>query len=180
MKAVVMVAHPDDCIIFAYSLMYQYPNIDWTICYLTYEEDDYRGSELRSFWNQRNIKTKFLRYVDDWHDIENKQISFDQARAWIDIQEAIHSYDIVVTHDANGDYGHLHHVFVHSAVADCHPNIITFAGHGQGTDRFTLPPNTYHPEELPQHYSVITGFHRNEHVNEYVIPQHIKELLNNS
>ena len=69
--------------------MHAHPNLDWTICYLTYDSDDYRGSELKKFWDKRKIKTKFLGYVDDWHDIENKRISFNEARAWIDIQEAI-------------------------------------------------------------------------------------------
>ena len=180
MKALVIVAHPDDCVIFAYSFMYAHPELDWTICYLTYEADDYRGSELKAFWDKRNIKTKFLGYVDDWHDIENKKISFDEARAWIDIQEAISGYDIVLTHDEAGDYGHLHHKFVYNAVADYHPNIVTFAGIGKGNVRFTIPAGTYTLDELPQHGPIIAGFHSTEHANEYFIPDTVKELLNRS
>ena len=178
MKAVVMVAHPDDCIIFAYSFMQAYSELDWTVCYLTYKANDYRGSELKNFWDQRRIKTKFLEYIDDWHDIKNKQISFDQARAWIDIQEAVSGYDIVLTHDAEGDYGHIHHKFVHDAVANYHPNMITFAGQGKGTARYLLPKNSYSLKELPQHYKVIVGFHSVEHANEYFIPDSVNKLLN--
>ena len=177
MKAIAMVAHPDDCIIFAYSFMHAYPELDWTVCYLTYEDKDYRGSELKSFWDKRNIKTKFLGYIDDWHDIENKQISFDQARAWIDIQEAISKYDIVLTHDAQGDYGHIHHKFVHDAVADYHPNMMIFAGIGKGTHQFTIPAGVYNFDELPEHGKIIAGFHQNGHINEYTIPDSVKVIL---
>lgn len=180
MKAIAMVAHPDDCIIFAYSFMYAHANLDWTVCYLTYKEDDYRGSELKAFWDRRNIKTKFLGYVDDWHDIENKQISFDQARAWIDIQESVSTHDIVLTHDQDGDYGHLHHKFVYDAVADYHPNIVTFAGINKGNVKYTIPNETYDVSELPNHRSVIASFHSTEHANEYFISDTIKELLNKS
>jgi hypothetical protein len=180
MKAIVMVAHPDDCIIFAYSFMHAYPELDWTVCYLTYKADDYRGSELKDFWDRRGIATKFLDYVDDWHDIEKKKISFDEARAWIDIQEAVSEHDIVLTHNHEGDYGHLHHVFVHQAVADYHPNMVTFAGPGKGNIKFNIPTGTYTLDELPQHSSVIASFHKNKHSNEYFIPNSVKELLNRS
>lgn len=179
MKAMVVVAHPDDCIIFAYSFIHAYPNLDWTVCYLTYEEDDYRGSELKAFWDKRGIKTKFLGYVDDWHDIENKKISFDEESAWIDIQFSIADQDIILTHDEAGDYGHLHHVFVNRATAN-HPNRIMFAGIGKGNARFTIPAGIYSFDELPQHGPVIAGFHRTEHANEYFIPDTVKELLNRS
>jgi LmbE family N-acetylglucosaminyl deacetylase len=180
MKAITMVAHPDDCVIFAYSFMHAHPDLDWTVCYLTYQEDDYRGSELQTFWDKRNIKTKFLGYVDDWHDIENKRISFDEARAWIDVQEAVNNQDIVLTHNEHGDYGHLHHVFVHNAVMDCHPSAVTFAGPGQGNTKFSIPPGTYTLDELPEHGSVIAGFHKEQHANEYFIPDTVKLLLNRS
>jgi LmbE family N-acetylglucosaminyl deacetylase len=36
MKALCLVAHPDDCVIFAYSYIYNHPEHNWTIGYLTY------------------------------------------------------------------------------------------------------------------------------------------------
>lgn len=179
MKAMAVVAHPDDCVIFAYSFIHAHPDLDWTICYLTYNAEDYRGKELKAFWDKRGIKTKFLGYVDDWHDIENKKISFDESLAWIDIQSAIKDQDIIVTHDEAGDYGHLHHVFVNRATAD-HPNRIMFAGIGKGNAKFTIPSGVYTLDELPQHGPIIAGFHSTEHANEYFIPDTVKELLNRS
>lgn len=168
MKALCMVAHPDDCVIFAYGFIHNHPEYEWTICYLTYTEQDARGREFADFWQRRNIKTKFLGYVDDWHDIENKQISFDTESAWIDIQSAIAGEDLVLTHNTEGEYGHLHHVFVNQASAN-HPNRVTFAGPGQGTVKYSIEPGIYSSDELPMHRDIIFGFHPHIHTNEYTL-----------
>jgi len=171
-KAVAMVAHPDDCVIFAYSFIHHHPEYEWTICYLTYTESDARGREFAEFWNHRNIATKFLGYIDDWHDIENKKISFNETQAWNDIQVAVAEYDLVLTHDEHGDYGHLHHMFVNQATAS-HPNRVIFAKPGSGTIKYSLAHETYNLDELPLHKEVISGFHSNNHVNEYNICKNI-------
>ena len=49
MKALCLVAHPDDCVIFALSYIHNHPNLDWTICYLTYCEWEPRAKELKEF-----------------------------------------------------------------------------------------------------------------------------------
>jgi len=166
MKALVMVAHPDDCVIFAYSFIHNHPDYEWTICYLTYCEWEPRAQEFRQFWNLRNIPTIFLGYRDDYRDIENKKISFDEAQARKEINNIILNYDLILTHDEHGDYGHLHHVFVNQATAE-HPYRMTFAGPGQGTVKYSVEPGAYSLDELPLHRDVIAGFHSNTHTNEY-------------
>ena len=168
MKAVCVVAHPDDCVIFAYSFIHNHPEYQWTICYVTYTAADSRGQEFVNFWNKRNCKTKFLGYVDDWHDIENKHISFDEELARADIQSTIADYDLVLTHNAQGDYGHIHHVFVNQA-AGGHPNLVTFAGPGQGTVKYTIEPGVYSLDEFPLHRDIVAGFHSTTHTNEYTL-----------
>lgn len=177
MQALAVVAHPDDCVIFAYSFIHNHPDIEWAILYLTYTHWDYRGSELCAFWNQRNISTIFLGYVDDWHDIENKKISFDTEQAHREIQGIIKDFDIVLTHNAQGEYGHLHHVFVNQCCSD-HPNLVTFADRGHGTE-YTIPPGVYSLDELPEHGSIIKGFHQDNHSNFYTVPEHVKLMLVN-
>jgi LmbE family N-acetylglucosaminyl deacetylase len=172
MKAIAMVAHPDDCVIFAYSYIHNHPEYNWTICYLTYTELDARGKEFEKFWNSRNITTKFLGYVDDWHDIENKKISFDEDQAKKDIQETIANYDLVLTHDEYGDYGHLHHVFVNQATSG-HSNRVVFAKPGSGSIKYSLENRVYSLNELPLHQEVIAGFHTNTHTNEYNLCKNI-------
>jgi len=165
MKALCLVAHPDDCVIFAYSYIHNHTEMDWTICYLTYTEWDPRGRELREFWHKRGIACIFLGYTDDYRDIENKKISFDQSQARREISNIIKSYDLVLTHDEQGDYGHIHHVFVHDCARD-HPGLVTFARPGEGTT-YTIPPSTYSLDELPQHGDIIKSFHRTQHQNSY-------------
>lgn len=166
MKALCLVAHPDDCVIFAYSYIHNHPKLDWTIGYLTYTESDPRGAELAAFWQRRNIPCVFLGFVDDYHDQEQQQLlrwyGIDAMTKCDDLAE---QYDVVLTHDEHGDYGHIHHRVVHDAVKH-HPGLITFAKPGQGTT-YTVPPGTYSIDELPMHGEIVASFHRNEHKNSY-------------
>jgi len=141
--------------------------MDWTVCYLTYCEWDPRGRELQSFWRKRGIACVFLGYTDDYRDIENKQISFNQEQACREISNIIKPYDLVLTHNQNGEYGHLHHVFVHDCARE-HSNLVTFADLDSGTVTHTVPTGTYDLAELPQHGDVIKNFfpggqHRNNY-----------------
>lgn len=169
MKALVMVAHPDDCVIFAYSYIYNHPGLDWTICYLTYSDWDDRAQEFRKFWNRRNIPTIFLGYVDNYRDIENLRISFDESQATKEISSLCARYDLLLTHNEQGDYGHIHHVFVNKSTAG-HPRRVLFAGPGQGNIKYSVPDNAYSLEELPMHREIIQGFHSQGHQNEYLTP----------
>lgn len=166
MKALCLVAHPDDCVIFAYSYIYNHPEHDWTVAYLTYTEKDSRGAEFVEFWNKRNIKTVFLGFVDDWHDNEQGQLT-----RWLGIDaeascsKLAQDYDIVLTHDEHGDYGHIHHRVVHNSVKN-HPGLITFAKPGQGTT-YIVPSDAYSLDEMPMHRDIVKSFHTEQHRNSY-------------
>jgi len=177
MKAMAMVAHPDDCVIFAYSFMHHYRQFDWTVCYLTYTEQDARGREFAEFWQQRGIATKFLGYVDDYRDIEAKQISFDTTAAAEDIRQAILNQDMILTHNHSGDYGHLHHVFVNQTVCSNHNQVVCFAGLGQGNVKYALDSGLYSLDELPLHRAVISTFHMHTHTNEYTVTERTRKIL---
>lgn len=166
MKALCLVAHPDDCVIFGYSYIHNHPELDWTIAYLTYTAQDPRGAELAAFWQRRNIPCVFLGFVDDYHDQEQQQLlQWYGIDAVADCANLARQYDLVLTHDEHGDYGHIHHQVVHDAVKH-HPNLITFAKPGQGTT-YTIPPDTYSLDELPMHGEIIASFHSTEHRNSY-------------
>ena len=167
MNAICMVAHPDDCVIFGYSYIYNHPEYQWTVGYLTYTAAEPRGQELAQFWQRRGISCVFLGYADDYRDLENKNISFDTDTACKDLQALADLYDLVLTHDKHGDYGHLHHAFVHSCVQH-HPKLVTFAGVNSGNVRFSVPAAAYSLDELPQHRDVIISFFPNGvHENNY-------------
>lgn len=167
MKALCIVAHPDDCVIFAYSYIYNHPELDWTVCYLTYTADSERGQEFAKFWQTRNIKTIFLGFLDDYRDQETQQLNF-----WYDVDAEAEcwriakDFDLVLTHDAQGDYGHIHHRVVHNGVKH-HPNLITFAPPGQGSMTYTVPSTAYNLTEFPLHASIVKSFHFDVHANSY-------------
>lgn len=172
MKAICAVAHPDDCVIFGYSLMHNFPDLKWHVVYLTYSAHDSRGQEFERFWQARNITTAFLGFKDDHRDIAAGYPSFDTNLA----REALHSElsdaDVILTHDAEGDYGHLHHKFVNRCVQLlCHDHVITFAPPGQGTHDYALDPIDYDQSELPLHWDIIHSFHPHQHRNSYSIQQ---------
>lgn len=167
MKALCLVAHPDDCVIFALSYIHHHPDYNWTIGYLTYSEQDSRGRELQQFWQRRGIPCVFLGFEDHWHDNEQQRLT-----RWLgtDADAACRGlakdFDLVLTHDEHGDYGHIHHQLVHTAVAD-HKQLVTFAPPGQGTVTYAVPPDTYSIDELPLHGEIVRGFHPILHQNEY-------------
>jgi hypothetical protein len=147
--------------------MYNHPNYDWTVGYLTYTSNDARGQEMSAFWQRRGIPCVFLGYVDDYRDLESQQISFDTDSAREDIQALADRYDLVLTHDQQGDYGHLHHKFVYDCVQH-HPRLVTFANTSSGNVKFSVPVGAYDLSELPEHQHIIAGFFPNGvHQNNY-------------
>lgn len=176
MRAIAVVAHPDDCVIFAYSFIHAHPDLDWTILYLTYTHWDSRGRELVDFWLRRDINCVFLGYRDDWRDIENKKVSFNGEQAQKEIQGIIQSFDLVLTHNQAGEYGHPHHQFVHQACKE-HAGLVTFADRDAGTHKYSIPPGVYSIDELPEHGSIVAGFHPHTHENSYTVSDTVKSLL---
>jgi len=167
MRGLAMVAHPDDCVIFAYSYIYNHPELTWTIGYLTYTEQDPRGQELADFWRRRGIDCVFLGFEDHCHDNEQKQFTkWSEERAERVCWQLAKDFDLVLTHDEHGDYGHIHHLLVHRAVRQ-HPCLVTFARPGEGTVMHAVPDSAYNLDELPRHGNIIAGFHPTQHQNSY-------------
>jgi hypothetical protein len=177
MKAVALVAHPDDCVIFAYSFMHHYPDLDWTVCYLTYTDQDSRAREFAEFWLRRNIKTKFLGFTDSWEFVKNGELGFDSELAVKAIKEAVADQDLVLTHDHKGDYGHLHHKFICNVVCSNHAYVVCFAGPGNGNVKYTIDAGTYSLDEFPLHKDVVAGFHHEHHKNEYTVSERVRKIL---
>jgi LmbE family N-acetylglucosaminyl deacetylase len=146
--------------------MYNHPEHEWTVGYLTYTAQDPRGAELSAFWQRRGIDCVFLGFVDDWHDNEQQQLTrWHEVDAESACWKLAQQYDLVLTHDEHGDYGHIHHVVVHNAVKQ-HHNLVTFAKPGQGVT-YTVPQQAYSIDELPMHGSIVSSFHSQEHKNSY-------------
>ena len=177
MNALCLVAHPDDCVIFAYSFMHHWSKLNWTVAYLTYQAHEPRAQEFIEFWSKRNIPVRLLGFEDDWHDNEQKQFNkWTEEQANSACWKLARDYDIVLTHDEHGDYGHIHHALIHDAVK-WHPRLVTFAPPGRGTDTYTIPQGVYSLDEFPMHKDIVASFHSAGHLNSYTVPGAVKELL---
>jgi LmbE family N-acetylglucosaminyl deacetylase len=167
MKALCLVAHPDDCLIFGYGYIHAHPHYDWTIGYLTYTDRTPRGAEISAFWDKRGIKCVFLGFEDHWHDNEQQQFtrwnSQDASNACWKLSL---EYDLILTHNQDGDYGHIHHRLVYNAVAQ-HHTVVQFSRYGEETVTYTVPPDTYRLDEVPLHSEIISSFHPIAHQNSY-------------
>ena len=155
MKALCLVAHPDDCVIFAYSYMFNHPEHEWTVGYLTYQSNEPRAAEFAKFWNKRNIDTVFLGFEDHWHDNEQKKLTrWYGLDAAAECQLLARDYDIVLTHDEHGDYGHIHHKLVHSAVATLNTKQVYFASTFNYNKRY-MALGDLPMDQFPLHRDVI-------------------------
>ena len=176
MKALCVVAHPDDCIIFAWPFIEQHPKFDWSIVYMTYQECDDRAQEVKTFWNKRDIPVEFLGHTDDYRDMEAGTLSFDEGSALLSIMDRCSKSDIILTHSQDGDYGHIHHKFVHECVVTVNKPKLFFA---------TVQEANFECErkaqidlaEIPLHAEVVSGFQDCD-VGRYNISTDVMQYIN--
>lgn len=153
-NCLVVVAHPDDCIILAGGFIQRYHStINFDICYLTYTQDSDRGKEVSEFWKKRNIHTRFLGFLDDYRDME-RGISFDKIQAQDYLLRATKGYDFVLTHAKDGDYGHVHHKFVHDCVDETDVSKVYFANTNVYNIKI-VEKSWYTLDEIPLHSDVV-------------------------
>ena len=148
MKALVLVAHPDDCVIFASAYMDAHPEHEWTIKYLTCWRWHKRGREMSRYWRRRGIKTRYLGFKDHGRDLGlNGLHTWPEQEALRVLRREAQGYELVLTHGAEGEYGHPHHRVVHDAVKDMAVSKVYFSL--DKTD-LELPMNVA-IGELPRH-----------------------------
>lgn len=176
LTALCVVAHPDDCVIFARPFIEQYSEFEWTILYLTYSSYDPRAMEMTAYWRRRNVSTVNLGFADDYRDMENNLVSFNAEQAQREIFNISSKYDLLLTHNPDGDYGHIHHKFVSDSVRPVSKPKVYFANYQQQTVEYhsVTDIGLY---ELPLHRSVIEGF-QNIDIGRYVVDESAQELLN--
>lgn len=175
-KALMVVAHPDDCVIFGFPLYSTHKQFDWTICYLTYKKWELRAHEITGFWNKRSVTTKFLGFTDDFKFVKQGTTGFNEEEAREKILESLNGFDLVVTHNIDGEYGHVHHIFVHNVVKEIDIPQIYFAGVENCNYQCICQANEYSLNELPVHEEVIAGF-QDRHIGRYIVTEQARKLL---
>ena len=180
-KACVVVAHPDDCVIFAWPLIKMASSFNWTIIYLTYDESHARAKEVQYNWSEENIQTKFCGLEDHYRDHEEgKLITWDPNKATTKLVAQCSGYDLIVTHGAKGEYGHIHHKFVHDVMQTLDTPKIYFEDQDQAN--LTVTPDMYYNkqpnlETWSEHREVIEMF-KDRTTGNYKVTDEAKTILN--
>ena len=148
MKALVLVAHPDDCVIFASAYMDAHPEYEWSIVYLTCWRLHKRGREMARYWRRRGVKTQFLGFKDHGRDLGlNGLHTWSEAEAIRVLRRAAVGFPLVLTHNEEGEYGHPHHRVVHKAAQGLPVSKVYFS---MDQNDLMLPLNIG-MSELPRH-----------------------------
>ena len=154
MKAVAVVAHPDDCVIFARPFILNHPEYTWTIVYLTHTQTDDRSLEMQAYWANQHIETLFLEFDDEWDSVVMGDLGFDANTAELAILKAIQEYDLVLTHGPWGEYGHPHHLFVHQVIKKTDKSKVYFASNQLANIVYTLDTDI-DLDQLPLHRNIL-------------------------
>ena len=115
MNAAIVVAHPDDEIIWCGGLLLRHPDWTWTVLALCRGDDADRGPKFHRVCKHLGVRG-FLSDLDD-----------GAPPASIDPVEEIGprvtgrlgdaTWDLLLTHGRNGEYGHPRHVQTHGVIA---------------------------------------------------------------
>jgi LmbE family N-acetylglucosaminyl deacetylase len=155
LKAYCAVAHPDDCVIFARPYIDSHPDYKWHIVYLTYMTQDPRAREVTAYWNARGITTEFLGFEDQYRDQETQQLNYwSGLDAEASLVTACKSAELVLTHNQDGDYGHIHHKVVNSAFKHFSNKKVYFASTFNYNVRYMATGNLS-LDQFPLHRNVI-------------------------
>ena len=175
-RALAMVAHPDDCVIFARPFIESHSQFDWSIMYMTYCPWEPRAEEMTTYWSKRNIPTTFLGFNDDWEYVKNGELGFSKEQALREIGNITQEYDLILTHHEDGDYGHIHHKLVNQATQqNTVPKVYFASTFNYNAEYFAREPLDL--TELPLHAEVIAGFQDRDH-GRYILTPQAERLIN--
>jgi len=144
MNALLLIAHPDDDAIFAYTLQSELSCINWTIVSLTNKASNIRGGELIDYQlymgtDRENIH--FLNFYDNRQDNrERKQwrnCSIDFASAIDKLANLKLNPGLILTHNYVGEYGHPHHMLCYNLARVCFTDTNTMV-FGKGIENHTI------------------------------------------
>ena len=114
-----IVAHPDDELLWGGQMLIDYPN--WKVICITNGNDIVRKNDFIKVMNKLNAKYEIFNFIDSydytnpilWDDEIKKQIKLELNRI---VNE--NNYNMIVTHNKDGETGHIHHKLVHELVTE--------------------------------------------------------------
>lgn len=114
MNGAVIVAHPDDEVIWCGGLMASRPDWQWTVMSLCRAEDPDRAPKFHALCARRGVHG-IISDLDDGNPLAPIDVYRDIGGRIIDLLPSLR-WDLCITHGRNGEYGHPRHVHVHQAV----------------------------------------------------------------
>lgn len=115
MKALVLVAHPDDEVLFAGNLILAYRNVEWTIISATGNEERTRRLHLAGTAFEQHGGCNIARVASCNLPDDGTTVPLHHLAGWEHgILETLDGYEpeIVFTHNPRGEYGHPAHMLV--------------------------------------------------------------------
>ncbi len=113
-RAIAIVAHPDDEVIFMGGAIMKNPQVSWTVFSLSRSSD--RDREPK-FWRvcKQNKAKGIITDLEDEGKLSIKQ-SLPIIEKLVENNLQNKKFDYIFTHGANGEYGHPRHIGVHKSV----------------------------------------------------------------
>lgn len=122
---VMIVAHPDDEILFGYSALVS--GGKWTVICCTNRSNDIRSKEFYKLMNHIGVEPVMLDYKDEWGGEFPAELGEELSRL-------ICNYDNIVTHNEMGEYGHSQHKSLNKIVSNITTkNLYCFGSAGDGS-----------------------------------------------
>ena len=109
-RNLMIVAHPDDESLFGGS---QLLKDQWKVVCVTNGNNPVRSKEFEQVMTATNSEGEIWSYPD------SQFIPFNESKLFLDLKKVIDcGWNKIVTHNAHGEYGHLHHQQIHRLVSN--------------------------------------------------------------